>query len=174
MQLKIFSLFIFFLSTLIGATAYVAVSYSSARIISPLPDKIYANTPSPSVESTPTPSPATPIPTATPTPTPTPTPGPVVAPVSLDPLFIKYSDEYSVNNELLKRIAKCESGFNPNAKANGYQGLFQFSETLWIQTRNLIGLNPDPNLRFSAEESIRTAAFMLSQNHLGIWPNCSK
>ena len=124
-----------------------------------------------------------PTPTLTPTPTviPTPTavPSPALAPIiilpkDLEDLFTKYSDEYSVNKELLKRIANCESSLNPNASTSRYAGLFQFAEPIWIQTRTLMGQNPDVNLRFNAEESIRTAAFMVSQGHLGIWPNCGK
>lgn len=125
----------------------------------------------------------TPTPTATPSPTLTPTPtttlSPTLAPIiilpkDLDELFTKYSSEYGVDKELLKRIANCESNLNPNAGTNRYAGLFQFAEPIWIQTRTLMGQNPDMNLRFNAGESIRTAAFMLSQGHLGIWPNCGE
>lgn len=125
----------------------------------------------------------TPTPTATPSPTltstPTATPSPTLIPViilpkDLDELFTKYSSDYSVDKELLKRIANCESSLNPNAGTGRYAGLFQFAEPIWIQTRTLIGKDPDVNLRFNAEEAIRTAAFMLSQGHLGIWPNCGK
>ncbi len=142
------------------------------HIISPLAQgKLAAVTPT--VIPTFTPSP-TPIPTATPTPSPTPIPEPITAPFGLEPFFIKYSNEYSIDNQLLKRIAKCESGFGSGASSNGYGGMFQFSEVLWIQTRTLMGLNADINLRFDREESIRTAAFMVSQGHLGIWPNCNR
>lgn len=130
------------------------------------------NTPSP----TETPIPPTPTPIQSgPTEIPTPTPIPIiVAPANLDELFTKYSSVYSVDKELLKRIAHCESGLNPGAATSLYGGLYQFSESLWISTRTLMGHDSDPNHRFSAEESIRTAAFMISQNHLAIWPNCNK
>jgi len=97
-----------------------------------------------------------------------------VTSANLDELFTKYSSEYSVDKELMKRIAYCESRLNPAAATSQYAGLYQFSESLWIQTRTLMGLNSDVNLRLNAEESIRTAAFMISQNHLYIWPNCNK
>jgi len=125
----------------------------------------------------------TPAPIATPSPTLAPTssvtPIPTLAPIiilpkDLDDLFTKYSDQYSVDKELLKRIADCESGLNPNTATNLYAGLFQFAEPIWIQTRTLLGLDPDVGLRFSPEEAVKTAAFMVSQGHLGIWPNCSK
>jgi hypothetical protein len=91
-------------------------------------------------------------------------------------LFTKYCNEYSVDKELLKRIANCESHFGTgaNSKDGKYAGMFQFGEAIWTQTRNLMGWNQDLSLRFSAEESIKTAAFMVSQGHLGIWPNCGK
>lgn len=143
--------------------------------MSPLPNKTYVKTLG--IISTPTPT-DTPSPTATPispTPTQTPTPTPIIiASASLDELFAKYSSEYGVDKELMKRIAYCESGLNPAAATNLYAGLYQFSESLWISTRTLMGQNNDPNLRFNAEESIRTAAFMISQGHLNIWPNCNK
>lgn len=128
----------------------------------------------PTVIPTPTiiPSPAfTPTPTATPSPTLAPI---IILPKDLDDFFTKYSNEYSINKELLKRIANCESSLNPNTSTSLYAGLFQFAEPIWIQTRTLMGQNPDVSLRLNAEESIRTAAFMISQGHLGIWPNCGK
>lgn len=125
---------------------------------------------------TPTPTPTnTPTPTLSPTLTPIPTLIPIIIlPQDLDSLFTKYASQYSVDKELLKKIAKCESNFNSNASTSLYVGLFQFAQPIWVQTRTLMGLDSDVNLRFNAEESIRTAAFMVSQGHLGIWPNCSK
>ncbi len=127
----------------------------------------------PTLVPTPKPTPR-PTPTVTPSPTPTPTPLAIILPEDLDELFRKYSSAYSIDIELLKRIAKCESGFNTNATNKDYAGLFQFGTTLWTQTRTLMGESSDLNLRFNPEEAIKTASFMVSQNHLGIWPNCHK
>ena len=146
-------------------------------IVSPLANKVYAktlvviSTPTPTDIPSPTPTPIPPTPTITPTPTPIPI---IIGPANLEELFTKYSSEYSVDKELMKRIAHCESRLNPQASTSLYAGLYQFSQSLWIQTRTLMGQNSDPNLRFNAEEAIRTAAFMISQNHLYIWPNCNK
>ncbi|MCL5091124.1 MAG: lytic transglycosylase domain-containing protein [Patescibacteria group bacterium] len=98
----------------------------------------------------------------------------VILPSDLEELFVKYASEYSIDKELLKRIAKCESNFNTNAGGDLYAGLFQFAKPIWGQTRTLMEKDIDPNLRFNPEEAIRTAAFMVSQNHLGIWPVCGK
>lgn len=127
---------------------------------------------------TPTPT-TTPSPTLTPTPTitltPSPTPIPIIiAPKELDDLFVKYGNEYSVDKELLKRIANCESTLNINATAGDYAGLFQFSKQTWINTRLIMGADANIDLRFNAEESIKTAAFLISRGKTGIWPNCSK
>lgn len=141
-----------------------------------IPTPTTTPTPIPSPTSSPTPFPTS-TPTQTPMPLPTLTPTPttiIIAPQELEALFTRYASEYSVDKELLKRIANCESTLNPNASTKYYAGLFQFSESLWVQTRTLMGQNPDVNLRFNPEESIRTACFMVSQNRLGIWPNCAK
>lgn len=132
----------------------------------------------PSSTSSPTPtSTLTPTPTLSPTPTVTNTPTPtpiIIAPAELEQLFEKYSQQYSVAKDLLKRIARCESGFNPSAVNRDYGGLYQFTQSLWVSTRQLMGQDSDVNLRFNPEEAIKTASFMISQGHLGIWPICGK
>lgn len=117
----------------------------------------------------------TPIPTPTKKPTPTPTITPTPIPVgALEDLFTKYSREQSVDRELLKRIALCESGLNPNASYGTYGGLFQFSESSWIVTRQSMNLSINPSLRFNPEEAIKTAAFKLAIGGRNAWPNCGK
>lgn len=114
------------------------------------------------------------------------TPNPVTKPVIpkitpmepsvLDALFVKYGQEYGVSSEVLKRIAQCESGLRPEALSkNGlYGGLFQFVSSTWSSNRRAMGLDPDPALRFNAEEAIKTAAFKISQGGIGAWPHCGK
>ncbi len=143
------------------------------EIISPLAkqklilaEKVKSHTP------TPTPSPA-----PTTTPTLTPTPAPTVVPLTydeLESLFTKHSERFSVAKDLLKKIANCESGFNPNAINGNYMGMFQFSPNTWINNRMLLGENTDINLRTNADEAIKTAAFMISRHITNAWPNCSK
>jgi hypothetical protein len=142
------------------------------KTVSPLSTKTVIITPTP----TPSPTPS-PTPTAKPTitPTNTPTAVPTFPPTSLDELFEKYANQYSVAKDLLKRIAICESGLNPNATNLGYGGLFQFSESSWISVRNFMNLDTNASLRFSAEESIKTASFLISRGNADlIWPNCGK
>jgi hypothetical protein len=132
-----------------------------------------------------------PTPTPTPTPTPPPTPTPTVTPTfiqtpsptntpkqlpqsssDLDSWFTKYSQLYSIDKNTLKKIAFCESGLNPQAKNGIYGGLYQYSEQTWKTTRKSMSADDNPDLRFSAEESIRTSAFKISQQGISAWPNC--
>lgn len=142
--------------------------------------------------NTPTPTPSqildTPTPTLTQTPTPsptlslsltlsvTPTIRPIASPGSLDELFTKYSNEYHVDINILKKIAKCESNFNPNAigPKGLYVGMFQFGDGSWQSIRKQMGQDPNPSLRTSAEESIKTASYAISLGRAGMWPSCSK
>ncbi len=123
------------------------------------------------------PTPTIALPTATPTPTSVPTPeattAPVAGPADLEALFDKYSAEYGADKELLKKIAKCESGFNPTSNNSGmYLGMYQFASSTWSANRNRMGLDPNPDLRTNAEEAIRTAAYMIARGGQGHWPNC--
>lgn len=128
------------------------------------------NTPTP----TPTPSP-TPTPTNSPTPTPKPTPTPTPYPVSsqqLESWFTQYANHYSVDRSLLWHIAECETGLRTNAVNWIYGGMFQFSSNTWRANRELMNIDPNPDLRFNPEEAIRTAAFVLSTRGAGAWPHC--
>lgn len=152
--------------------------------------------PSPQVESikltaSPKPSPTplknlTPTPTTSPIVTPSPlqssTPTPVKTPTSMPQ--IKYSSQeinsyidrfagqYSVDPNIIRHIALCESGFNANAKYLSYGGLFQFSTSTWQSWRRKMGEDINADLRFNAEEAVQTAAYVISKGSLGIWPNC--
>lgn len=167
-----FLLLLFAVSGVAGTL--VLAKQEEPKPVSPLPE-VLAEAVTPTPSETPTPNPTLiPTPTRKPTATPTRKPTPIIATsAQLEELFTKYGSEYSVDKEHLKRIANCESGMNPNAANLGYAGLYQFTETLWIQTRQLMGHNSDSNLRYNPEEAIRTAAFMVAQHHLGVWPNCN-
>lgn len=138
----------------------------------PTPTPTSTPTPLPTLTSTPTPTPTlTPTPTITPTPTPTSTPTPMPV-TSFETYFDQYSNQYQISKDLLKKIAFCESGAHPGAANGIYGGMYQFSEETWKSTRQMMGLDPDPNLRFGAKESIETAAFKISRNGTTAWSNC--
>lgn len=136
--------------------------------------------PTPTIYTAPTGTPTPEQPTATPTllPTNTPFPTPTSAPtiavvVDLEALFTKYSNEFGADKEMLKKIARCESGFNTNSNNSGmYLGMFQFAAPTWISTRGAMGLDTNPELRTNAEEAIKTAAYMISKGRHAAWPNC--
>lgn len=158
-------------------TSELSLSPTPTETPSPTPTEIVL-TETPTVTPTSTIQPTT-TPTITPslttTPTPTITTIPVAAPVNLDELFARYSGQYGVDVNLLKKIAKCESNFNTNAigPKGLYVGMFQFGDGSWQSTRKQMGLDPNPQLRTNAEESIKTAAFAISKGRASMWPHCS-
>jgi hypothetical protein len=125
-----------------------------------------------------TPTPTTVVtPTAKPSPIPT-KPIPTAYPYTgsdLDQWFTRFSSEYRVDREVLRKLALCESGFNAAAHSrHGYGGLYQFSEISWKSARTQMGHDNNPDLRYDPQEAIRTAAFKISVNGTGAWPACSK
>ncbi len=135
-------------------------------------------TPLPTFTPTPTSTPTpTPTPTNTPTPTMTPTPTiyiPPPAPGEIDGYFKKYAGEYSVDENLMRKIAACESGYNTTSHNTTYDyaGMYQFSRDTWISTRGQMSDDPNPDLRFNAEQAIKTAAFKISRGGQNAWRNC--
>ena len=114
----------------------------------------------------------TPVPTMTPKPTLTPTPIPLSS-GDLEKWFDEISSQQSIDKELLKRIAYCESHLNPRAVNGDYIGLYQFSKNTWEITRRRMNHDPNPALRLNALESIRTAAFKIATEGRHAWPVCS-
>ena len=99
-----------------------------------------------------------------------------IAPVSEhDPMFDQYAGQFNLDPSTLKKIAYCESHYNPGAtsRSGKYGGMYQFSASTWESTRNSMGLDPNPELRYDAEQSIMTAAFKISHGGIGAWPVCS-
>lgn len=140
------------------------------------PDYIFVT---PTLTSSPVPSPTpTPRPTSTPKPTqiPTPTaiPTPLIAPGGIDHYFDQYSLQFGVDGQLLRRIASCESKFNPSAVNGNYAGLYQFLPSIWQTYREQLGADINPDLRFNADEAIKTAAYAVSKGKLFLWPVCGK
>ncbi len=161
-------LFVFFRK---GAIATKSIS---SLFASPTPTV----TINPTVTSTPsqTPTPTnipTPTVTSLPSPTPTATPMPTLLPASLyDFYFDQYSSLYGISKELLKKIAYCESGINPGAQNGEYGGMFQFTVETWKATRNQMGQDENPDLRFDAKEAIETTAFKINHGGQDAWKNC--
>lgn len=132
--------------------------------VPPIPSSIPTDTPSPLPTLKPTP-----VPTKKPKAVPTPTP---VSSEEINSFIERFSSQYSVDPNVMRHIAICESGFRSNAVNWVYVGLFQFGPVTWQNIRREIGEDPNINLRYSAEESAQTAAYALSKGKVGLWPNC--
>ncbi len=152
----------------------------TTEIISPLATKDVLGEVSPSVTPVPTPLPTPPptiaasiTPKKTSKPTARPTPAPATS-AQIDAWLGQYAGKESVEKELLRKIALCESKYNQYVTNGDYTGLFQFATGTWVTTRRQMNLNPNLDLRLDAEESIRTAAFRLATSGPGAWPNCAK
>jgi hypothetical protein len=85
----------------------------------------------------------------------------------------KYAGEYGVDKKMMYQIAKCESGLRSDAVNGSFGGVYQFLASTWVSNRNAMGLDPNPELRFHAEEAVKTAAFKMSQDGFSAWPTCS-
>ena len=151
-------------------------SYSHQQQKTPTPSPQPTLLPSPNPSPTPLPSPSpSPLPLPSPLPSPIPSPSPLNIPLSnqqLDQWFIQYSQEHGVEEYTLKFIALCESRMNPNAINGLYAGLFQFSSSTWATTRINMQADPNADLRFNAQESIKTAAWKIAHGGQQSWPNC--
>lgn len=135
----------------------------------------------PTIAATATPTPSlTPKPTYIPTRVPSPIPTSTTIPASptlipsnqFESYFDEFSAHYNVNKELLKKIALCESGLNPGSVNGEYGGMYQFTIETWRATRNQMGADANPDLRFDASESIKTAAYKISNKGENAWVNC--
>lgn len=161
---------------------YVYAQSKKDPLLTPLADAI--PTPSPTVDvevemleevvvvavtatpsASPTPKKIVPTPTLKPSPT-------AATSQEINSYIEKYGSQYSVDKDVLRHMALCESGFNSSAVNNIYVGLFQFGESSWKSNRKEMGEDASTDLRFSAEESVKTASYAISKGREGMWPNC--
>jgi soluble lytic murein transglycosylase-like protein len=115
---------------------------------------------------------STPIPLPTRIPTPTVVSQPRFSPEQIHAFIERFAAQYSVDPNVLRHIAVCESGFNPDAVNGPYAGLFQFTKSTWKSNRLSLGEDTNTDLRFNAEEATQTATYLISQGKKDIWPNC--
>jgi len=149
------------------------LSTESFSELTPVPGM--AATSFPTEKKTPTPSPQpsiTCVPTLLPSPIPTVLSFPRYSQEEIHGFIDRFSDQYEVDPNVLRHIATCESGFNASSVNGPYVGLFQFGNSSWVNNRNLMGEDTNLDLRFNAEESVQTAAFIVSKGIKHIWPNC--
>lgn len=133
---------------------------TKSPLLSPTPSPLPTNIPAPT---------ETPLPSPTPLPTPIPSPLPITA---FESYFDQFSTEYNANKDLLKKIAFCESGMSPGARNGVYGGMYQFTVETWKATREQMGKDTNPDLRFGAQEAIETAAYKIGHEGKKAWLNC--
>jgi len=160
------------LTILVPIALYVFAPRQKKQVLSENISITPTITSSPTETFTPTASPS-----ATLTPTPTKTPKfPIPKPVSsaeVNVMIERFAAQYSVDPNVMRHLAICESGFNSSAINGVYVGLYQFGPITWKDLRKEFGEDPNINLRFSAEEATQTAAYALSLGKGGIWPDCA-
>lgn len=104
-------------------------------------------------------------------------PGPVF--VALEPkddiqsIIISKAHDLHIDPDLLLRIAKCESGFHPDAKnkVSTASGIFQFLDSTFFSQAQAAGLPTDN--KNDPEIQAELAATMISKGGLSHW-NASK
>lgn len=140
---------------------------SEVTVSTPEPLPVETSTPTAVISPTPNPTPK-----PTPVKTPTPIPQPKFTSEQINEFIGRFSSQYGIDPNVLRYIALCESGFNPNAYNAGYAGLYQFGVATWKNMRGSFGEEINPDLRYNAEEAVQTAAYAISIGRKGIWPNC--
>ena len=124
--------------------ARLAAQAAAARAATPAPTAI------PAPARTPAPAPAPP-----PAPAPAPAPAPPVASGSIQQIILDaFAPLGAGAQQWALRVAKCESGYNPNAvnRSSGASGLFQFLPSTWasLPQHNQSVFNPVANAQAAA------------------------
>lgn len=82
--------------------------------------------------------------------------------------------EFSIDEGRFRRVALCESGFNP-FNSRSYWGLFQHSKTYWPGRVRNFNTNNNPDVLGNPEspfDNARIAAWMIRNGGWSPWPNC--
>jgi hypothetical protein len=96
-------------------------------------------------------------------------------PATVQQVIVKWANHYGVSADLLLRIARCESGFNPFARNTGYAdplggnpvGLFQHLEGYWPVRAAKYGV-PGASI-YDVEAQARVTAGMFADGQAGQW-----
>ncbi|MGA2910658.1 MAG: lytic transglycosylase domain-containing protein [Candidatus Microgenomates bacterium] len=171
--MKNFLLSVLFL-ILFGEVLTLYIMHSNASPKKVLGETTVEVSPSPALMPTESPSPTpSPTPKPTPKPTPTPIPQPTFTSQQINGFIDQFSSQYEIDPNVVRHIALCESSFNAFARQGVYAGLFQFGPATWRSIRAEMGLSTNINLRYNAEEAVRTAAYAISLGERFKWPNCN-
>lgn len=93
---------------------------------------------------------------------------------TVDELIADASARYHLNYWRMRRIADCESRFDPLAynPAGPYYGLYQFSRGTWHHTLNRMGVPLEWRHLWSwyrADQNVEAAAFLMATEGYGHW-----
>lgn len=106
---------------------------------------------------------------------PVPAPAPIAAPAvsygsgAIQDIIIAAAGRWGADAQQLLRVAKCESGFNPNAynASSGASGLFQFLPSTWAANSVRAGYGGASS--FDPVANANTAAMMFRNGQAGQW-----
>lgn len=92
----------------------------------------------------------------------------------LEVMFQAYGNYYGVNPKQLRHLALCESRFRPWVTNGIHAGMYQYNPRTWSATRERMRQDPNPDLRFDAEESVKTTAYKIANEGSGAWVVCTE
>ncbi len=89
--------------------------------------------------------------------------------------------EFNLDENKFRRVARCESGFNPFNSPGSYFGLMQHLKTEWAGRATAFNQGYDPNVLgnpHSPFDNARVAAWMIhndqDSNPWSAWPQCGR
>lgn len=92
--------------------------------------------------------------------------------------LLETAQEFNLNYNKFRTVAKCESGLDATNSPGGYWGLFQHDKRYWLgRVRDFNRVHPhypvgeDPHNPFW---NARIAGWMIKNGGYGPWPNCGK
>ena len=105
-------------------------------------------------------------------PSPAPTKKPEIKFTSQDYTYVQdYICTKDWSCEQLKKVAFCESSFNPSAQSDHSSagGLYQIINSTWVENRKAMGRSTNLELKYDYQENTDTAHFIYKHRGLGPW-----
>lgn len=95
----------------------------------------------------------------------------------VDRAITEAAKEFNLDGDKFRRVARCESGFNPFNSSRSYYGLFQHLKTEWTGRAEAFNRGYNPNVLsnpHSPFDNARVAAWMIHNGGWGPWPECGR
>ncbi len=93
----------------------------------------------------------------------------------VDRAITEAAREFRLNEGKFRRVARCESGFNPFNSPGSYFGLMQHSKSEWSGRVRAFNQGYDPDVLGNPHapfDNARVAAWMIHNDGWGPWPEC--